>query len=104
MSSYSEAEAALLAAIGAKCCVSATYNRRQMVLAPHAMFERNGARFLRAVTLELDGGKPRETKLGTFNLAGLRDLQLTRKLFRPERELLSTFPSNDAETLVAMVA
>jgi hypothetical protein len=97
-------EAILLEAIRRKLCVAATYNRKSAVLAPHALFERHGDLFLRAVTVELDGAKPREAKLGTFKLAGLHDVTLTRKLFRPQAELLAGLAANDSETLVVRVA
>lgn len=97
-------EALLLEAIRRKLCVAATYNRKAALLAPHAMFERHGDLFLRAVTVELERAKPREPKLGTFKLAGLHDVALTRKLFRPQSELLAALQANDIETMLARVA
>lgn len=71
-------------AIKRKVCVTATYNRGQATLAPHSLFERHGDLFLRAVTVDYDGRKPREPKLGTFKLVGLSDVAVTRKLFSPK--------------------
>ena len=71
-------------AIKRKVCITATYNRGAATLAPHSLFERHGDLFLRAVTVDYDGRKPKEPKLGTFKLSGLNDLAVTRKLFSPK--------------------
>ena len=68
-------------AIAKKTCITATYNKGQATLAPHSLFARHGELYLRAVTVDYDGRKPREPKLGTFKLAGLGDVAATRKLF-----------------------
>lgn len=70
-------------AMAKRVCVTALYNRGQATLAPHSLFERHGELYLRAVTIDYDGRKPKEPKLGTFKLAGLSSLALTRKLFSP---------------------
>jgi hypothetical protein len=90
-------------AIARKRCVSGVYNKRAMVLAPHQLFERHGALHVRAVTVEIDGEKPREAKLGTFRLSGLKDVAITRKLFRPQAELLAAAEPHPADVLVAAV-
>ena len=73
--------ATIEAAMAKRVCVSALYNRGRVTLAPHSLFERHGALYLRAVRLDYDGRRPREPKLGTFKLAGLTELEATRKLF-----------------------
>lgn len=70
-------------AIAKRVCVTALYNRGQATLAPHSLFERHGELYLRALTVDYDGRKPKEPRLGTFKLAGLSSLALTRKLFSP---------------------
>jgi hypothetical protein len=70
-------------AIRKKVCVTAHYNRVNVTLAPHSLFTRHDDLFLRAVTVEHDGRKPREPKLGTFKVKGLSEIVLTRKLFSP---------------------
>lgn len=70
-------------AMARRVCISALYNRGRATLAPHSMFERHGELYLRAVTVDFDGRKPKEPKLGIFKLAGLSDVALTRKLFSP---------------------
>lgn len=73
--------ATIEAAMAKRVCVAGTYNRGRVTLAPHSLFERHGELYLRAVRLDYDGRRPREPKLGTFKLAGLTELEATRKLF-----------------------
>jgi hypothetical protein len=98
-----EAEAALREGIARKRCVSAVYNKRQVIVAPHQLFERHGDLFIRAVTVEIDGQKPREAKLGTFKLSGLREVAITRKLFRPQPDLLAAAEPHVADKVLAAV-
>ena len=86
--------------IARKRCVSAIYNKRQVVLAPHQLFERHGDLFVRAVTVEIDAQKPREAKLGTFKLSGLREVAATRKLFRPQADLLAATEPHVADSVL----
>lgn len=73
-------------------CVTATYNRMQVTLAPHVIYTRHGDLFVDAVTIERDGLPPREQKMGTFKLAGLGEIALSKRrftisvLFAPEAE------------------
>ncbi len=76
-----EPEDILRQAIAKKVCVTAVYNRAAVLLAPESLFTRHDALHLRAVTLEHDGRKPREARLGTFKVSGLGEVTLTRKLF-----------------------
>jgi hypothetical protein len=63
----------VLEAIARRRCLHAIYNRAAVRLAPHILYTRHDELFVDAVTLEHDGRKPRETRLGTFKLAGLRE-------------------------------
>ena len=63
-------------AIALRKCIRATYNRMTVTLAPHILFTRHDELFIDAVTVERDGQKPREIKLGTFKRAGLKDVSL----------------------------
>ena len=90
-------------AITRKRCVSGVYNKRVVILAPHQLFDRHGALHVRAVTVEIDGEKPREAKLGTFRLSGLKDLAITRKLFRPQAELLAAAEPHAADVLLTAI-
>jgi predicted transcriptional regulator len=71
----------LRAAIARQSCVTTTYNKRTVTLAPHIVYTRHDEPFLRAVTVALDGNKPRELKLGTFKVAGLGALNDSASLF-----------------------
>jgi hypothetical protein len=57
----------------------------RVTLAPHILFTRHDELFIDAVTVERDGQPPREVKIGTFKLAGLKDVSLTDRIFNPER-------------------
>ncbi|WP_136161228.1 hypothetical protein [Sphingomonas flavalba] len=74
----------LLEAIALRKCIMATYNRTAFKLAPHILYTRHDDLFVDAVTLERDGRRPREIKLGAFKLAGLSELALTAQTFQPE--------------------
>jgi len=79
-------------AIVRKRCVAATYNRLNVVLAPHVIFMKNDALHVGAVTITRGGERPREEKMGVFKLDGLGVLTLTeeefdvRPVFEPEDE------------------
>ena len=63
-------------AIALKKALVATYNRQQAVFAPHILYTRHDELYVDAVVLEREGQPPRETKLGTFKLTGLKDMAL----------------------------
>ena len=77
------AEALLAAALRSLTCVRAVYNRNAILLAPHALFRRNGDLFVDGIVVERDGQPPREPKLGTFKLDGLKDLAPATARFDP---------------------
>ncbi|HEX8485802.1 hypothetical protein [Sphingomonas sp.] len=62
-------------------CVAATYNRGEVILAPHVIYTRHGELHIDAVTIERDGKPPKEVKLGTFKLVGLGAVRLTPRRF-----------------------
>jgi hypothetical protein len=74
----------LLEAIALGTCIEAVYNRMKVRLAPHILYTRHDELYIDAVTVERDGRPPREVKLGTFKLTGLREV--TRVEQRFERE------------------
>jgi len=74
----------LLEAIALRKCVAATYNRMVVKLAPHILYTRHDELFIDAVTVERDGKPPREIKIGTFKLDGLKELALASLPFQPE--------------------
>lgn len=77
----------LLEAIALKKCISVTYNRVEMLLAPHILYSRNDALYVDAVALEKNGEPPREKKLGAFHLQGLTGLAIAERHFERENEL-----------------
>jgi len=74
----------LFEAIALRKCLDATYNRSAIKLAPHILYTRHGELFVDAVTIERDGKPPREVKLGTFKIAGLKELAVDERGFEPE--------------------
>ncbi|NKJ44686.1 MULTISPECIES: WYL domain-containing protein [unclassified Novosphingobium] len=90
-------------AIANKLCVRAVYNRGDVTLAPHALFERHGAPHVDAVVRERDGVAPVEEKLGTFRLSGLRDVVLTSE---PASVFAGFDPADErySEKLLAAIA
>ena len=63
----------MLEAIARRRCLHAVYNRAPVRLAPHILYTRHDELYVDAVTVERDGRKPREIKLGTFKLSGLHE-------------------------------
>ena len=74
----------LLEAIALKTCVEAVYNRMRVILAPHILYTRHDELYVDAVTIERDGQPPREVKLGTFKLTGLKEVALVGQPFQRE--------------------
>lgn len=92
----------LLEAIALKKCVTVTYNRVRMKLAPHILYSRNDSLYVDAVALEKEGQPPREFKLGAFNLAGLTDVALVEEHFRIEPVYDRRDPKYQGATLFAI--
>lgn len=82
----------VLEGIVKQLCLTATYNRTRMVLAPHILYTRGGALYVDARVVSRDFVIPREEKIGTFKVDGLKGLTLTDRsfeispLFLPESE------------------
>ena len=72
-----------LEAIARLRCVTATYNRGVVTLAPHILYTRHDELYIDATTIDRDGTPPREVKIGTFKLDGLGDLTLVEQEFAP---------------------
>ncbi len=72
---------AILEAIALRRCLSATYNRLTLLLAPHVLYRRNDSYFIDAITITRDGLPPREEKIGSYNLAGLSNLAVSERAF-----------------------
>ena len=83
----------MLQAIATRVCVTATYNRDQIVLAPHILFTKHDEVHADGVVLERNGAPPREPKVATFKLAGLHDVAVSDRSFIPD----PLFDPNDAK-------
>ena len=94
-----EANRYILEAIALKKCIEATYNRMAVKLAPHILYTRHGELFVDAVTVEREGKPPKETKLGTFKLAGLTIAGIVSRSFAPEPIFNPGDPKYDGVTL-----
>lgn len=75
-------EAQIIAqAVRRKLCITATYNRTGMTIAPHILYTKHDDPFVDGIVTLRDGKVPAEPKLGTFKLAGLNGVMLTADNF-----------------------
>lgn len=81
-------------AIALQKCLTATYNKMVVKLAPHILYTRHDEMFIDAVTIEREGRPPRELKLGTFKLAGLNEVGVLEEPFEAMHGL---YDENDAK-------
>jgi len=93
------APALVFEAIVKQLCLSATYNRGEVLLAPHVVFTKHDELYVDAVTLERDGKPPKEEKLGTFKLAGLVTPRVTPRRFTASE----LFRADDRKYAAALV-
>jgi hypothetical protein len=99
-----ESSKLVLEAIALRKCIEATYNRAAVKLAPHILYTKHGELFVDAVTVEREGRPPKETKLGTFKLAGLTIQEIISRSFNPEPVFNSADPKYAGATLFAVEA
>lgn len=71
----------ILQAIALRQQLAARYNKLALVLAPHVLYKRNDSYFIDAITLLREGAPPREPKVGSYNLAGLSDVEVLEDTF-----------------------
>ena len=83
-------------------CLSATYNRTVIVLAPHIVYTRHGQLYVDGIVLERDGAVPKEYKLGTFKLIGLGALAVTDRSFVRSDMFVPGSPKYADTTLMAI--
>lgn len=93
----------VVVAISKKLCLTATYNKTVIRLAPHILYTRHDDLFVDAVVLERDGAKPKLIKLGAFRLSGLGGLALTPVPF-DRSETFDPANPNYVEKIVAIIA
>ena len=94
----------ILESIALKKCLTVTYNRVTMKLAPHILYSRDDALHIDAVALERAGLRPQEKKLGVFRLSGLKDMALTDEKFSVEPLFEPKAERYDGATLLAVEA
>ena len=75
------AETAIVTAIDEKRCLTGTYNGTNILFAPHILYSKHGELHSDAVVLLRNEVTPRELKVGTFKLAGLKSVRLTNQRF-----------------------
>ncbi|MBX9795585.1 MAG: WYL domain-containing protein [Sphingomonas sp.] len=73
----------ILEAIVKRHCITATYNRGVVTMAPHILYTRHDELHLDAVALDRDGKPPRELKIGTYRLSGLGAITRIERPFYP---------------------
>jgi hypothetical protein len=91
-----------LEAIVKQQAVAATYNRTEVILAPHILYTRHGDLHVDAVTIERDGKPPKEVKLGTYKLAGLSAVRITPRRFTPSALFDRTAERYQGEAVMAV--
>lgn len=89
-------------AIALKKCVTATYNRMQILLAPHILYTKHGELYVDAVTIKRGGELPREVKIGAFKVTGLKDLEPNDQSFHPGSMYNPNDPKYESVTLFAV--
>lgn len=77
----SAATLVVLEAIVRLRCLAAEYNRTRMILAPHILYTRDDKLYVDGVVIVREGMIPREEKMGTFKLDGLKELNLLERAF-----------------------
>lgn len=85
-------------------CVSITYNRTRMILAPHILYTRHDQLYVDGVIYERDGQPPKERKIGTFKLDGLKETKVIDLPFTPERSFDPSAEKYVQTTLLAVQA
>ncbi len=81
-------------------CVTASYNRTRMVLAPHILYTRAGSLYMDAAVVSRDFVIPRDEKFGTYKLDGLKGLAITEREFRISHLFLPESEKYDGQTLM----
>ncbi len=94
----------ILQAIALKKCITATYNGTKMRLAPHILYTKHDEMFMDAVALLKNDVPPREKKLGTFKIIGIKDMELEEEGFEIEPFYEPSAEKYEGVTLFAVEA
>ncbi len=90
--------------VALKKCVAATYNRTNFKLAPHILYTRHDELYVDAVAVEKEGEAPKEIKLGTFKLSGLKDVHVEDAHFELSETYNAQADKYQGTTLLAVEA
>jgi hypothetical protein len=97
-----ETNALILEAIATRTCLTAVYNRMNILLAPHILYTKHEELYLDGVTIKRDGELPKEVKVGAFKVIGLKDIALNEQAFTPHRVWTATDEKYSGVTLFAV--
>lgn len=62
-------------------CLQVTYNRTRMIVAPHILYTRNDSLYTDAFIVSREGMLPREPKIATFKVDGLKEVSVLDRAF-----------------------
>jgi len=96
--------ALILEGIAKRICIAAIYNRAAIKLAPHILYTRHDQLYVDGVIYERDGQPPKERKIGTFKLDGLKETKVIDLPFTPERSFDPSAEKYVQTTLLAVQA
>lgn len=91
-------------AISRRFCLAAVYNKTAMTLAPQILYTRHDEPYVDAVVVERDGQPPKEVKLGTFKIVGLKGLALSGRPFMAFPGFVAAGEKYDGNTIIAAMA
>lgn len=83
-------------------CLSSSYNRTRMILAPHILYTRDGKLYVDALVVSRENMLPREDKIGTFRLDGLKELKILDRPFEISGLFDPALPKYAGETLMVV--
>jgi len=62
-------------------CLQVTYNRTRMIVAPYILYTRNESLYADAQIVSREGMLPREPKIATFKVDGLKEVSVLNRPF-----------------------
>jgi len=62
-------------------CLQVTYNRTRMIVAPYILYTRNDSLYADAQIVSREGMLPREPKIATFKVDGLKEVSVLDRAF-----------------------
>ncbi len=62
-------------------CLQVTYNRTRMIVAPYILYTRNESLYADAQIISREGMLPREPKIATFKVDGLKEVSVLDRAF-----------------------